>query len=113
MDSFKWGRTMITTIVQFRMPEPVSVAQARALFTSTAPRYLGMSGLVRKYYILSEDGLFAGGVYLWQSRADAERIYTDAWRDFVRGKYGSEPELAWFHTPVLVDNVTGEVAGDV
>ncbi|MCK9514720.1 MAG: YdhR family protein [Ottowia sp.] len=103
---------MITTVVLFRMPERVSVAQARALFNSTAPRYLGMPGLVRKYYILSEDGQSAGGVYLWQSRADAERVYTHEWREFVRGKYGSDPELSWFSTPVLVDNTTGEIAVD-
>lgn len=104
---------MITTIVLFRLPKRISVARARELFNSTAPRYLRLPGLVRKYYLLSDDGQSAGGVYLWQSRADAERVYTDAWREFVRGKYGSAPELSWFNTPVLVDNVTGEVAGDV
>ncbi len=103
---------MITALVQFSLPAPLSVEQARAIFHSTAPRYLGMPGLVRKYYVLSEDGRTAGGVYLWQTRAHAERVYTDEWRQFVRDKYGSAPRLSYFETPVLVDNATGQITAD-
>jgi len=103
---------MITALVQFSLPAPLSVEQARAIFHSTAPRYLGMPGLVRKYYVLSEDGRTAGGVYLWQTRADAERVYTDEWRQFVRDKYGSAPRLSYFEMPVLVDNATGQITAD-
>lgn len=100
---------MITVIVTFKLPDPISVAQARALFESTAPRYREVSGLIRKYYALAEDGGTAGGVYLWESRAQAEALYTDEWRAFVRGKYGSEPALVWLHTPVVVDNLAGQI----
>ena len=74
---------MITALVQFKLPERMTVEQARAVFASTAPRYLAMQGLVRKHYILSEDGLTAGGVYLWQTRAD---------RDRNRSLSGSQPD---------------------
>ncbi len=100
---------MITAIVKFRLPEPFSVEQARAVFASTAPRYVGMQGLVRKHYLLSEDGRTAGGVYLWQTRADAERVYNDEWRQFISDKYATEPEVTYFDTPVMVDNVAGQV----
>ena len=100
---------MITTLVQFRLPAPMSVEQARAVFHGTAPRYLQMPGLVRKHYLLSEDGLTAGGVYLWRTRADAERVYDAAWREFVRGKYGSDPVVTYFATPVMVDNEAQQV----
>ncbi len=103
---------MITALVQFRVPQALTVAQAREVFASTAPRYLGMQGLVRKHYLLSEDGTTAGGVYLWQSRADAERVYDDAWREFIRQKYGCEPQVTYFETPVMVDNVAGQVIDD-
>lgn len=59
---------------------------------------------MRKVYLLSEDGATAGGVYLWRSRADAERLYTDEWRLFIRDKYGCDPELRYFVSPVIVDN---------
>lgn len=103
---------MITALVQFTLPEPMTVEQARDVFNSTAPRYLGMAALVRKHYLLSEDGRTAGGVYLWQSRADAERVYDDAWRGFIRQKYGCDPQLTYFETPVMVDNVAGRIDGD-
>ena len=100
---------MITALVQFKLPERMTVEQARAVFASTAPRYLAMQGLVRKHYILSEDCLTAGGVYLWQTRADAERVYDAAWREFIRGKYHTDPVVTYFDTPVMVDNVAGQV----
>ena len=100
---------MITALVQFKLPERMTVEQARAVFASTAPRYLAMQGLVRKHYILSEDGLTAGGVYLWQTRAAAERVYDAAWREFIRGKYHTDPVVTYFDTPVMVDNVAGQV----
>lgn len=100
---------MITTIVEFRLPQALSLEQARATFLGTAPRYQGMDGLLRKYYYLSEDGARAGGIYLWESREHAERVYTDEWKAFVRGKYGSEPSLVWLQSPVVVDNVTSEL----
>jgi hypothetical protein len=100
---------MITVIVEFGLAQPISSQQAREIFLSTAPKYQGVPGLIRKYYFLSPDGTSAGGVYLWQSRDDADRKYTDEWRAFVRGKYGSEPVLKCLETPVVVDNVSNEI----
>jgi hypothetical protein len=39
----------------------------------------GRSRARSKILFLSEDGATAGGVYLWMSREDAERFYTDDW----------------------------------
>jgi hypothetical protein len=100
---------MITAIVEFSLPEPMSLAQAKETFLSTAPKYLGMRGLIRKYYFLSEDGAKAGGIYLWASREDALRVYTDEWRAFVRGKYGSDPCLTFVECPLIVDNLSREI----
>ena len=100
---------MITVIVEFKLPEPISLEQARETFMSTAPKYQGVPGLIRKYYFLSSDGSKAGGVYLWQSREDADRKYTDEWKSFVRGKYGCDPVLTYLETPVVVDNVSDEI----
>ena len=56
---------MITTLVQFALPSPISLAEATARFEFSAPEYQNLPGLVRKYYVLqrSEDGRFAGGIY--------------------------------------------------
>lgn len=103
------GGVLITTITTFSLPKAITLAEAREIFKSTAPKYQGVSGLLRKQYVLSEDGKTAGGVYLWQTRADAEAMYTEAWREFVRGKYQTEPSVTYFETPVVVDNVVDEI----
>ena len=103
---------MITALVQFKLPQPVTREKAREIFLSTAPRYLDTQGLIRKYYVLSQDGGTAGGVYLWKSREDAERLYTEDWKNFVREKYGAPPSVTIFESPVVVDNVTHEIVTD-
>ena len=103
---------MITALVQFKLPKPMTRDEAQEIFSTTAPRYRDLQGLIRKYYVLSQDGGTAGGVYLWQSREDAERVYTDDWKKFIVEKYGSEPLITYFESPIIVDNVTGEIVRD-
>ena len=100
---------MITAIATFRLPKSLTVDEARSIFQSTAPRYQSQPGLIRKYYVLAEDGMTAGGVYLWRSRQDAEALYTDAWRAFVTEKYGAPPQVVYMETPVIVDNPTQKI----
>jgi len=103
---------MITVITAFQLPKPITREEARSIFLSTAPKYQGVPGLFRKCYILSLDGKTAGGTYLWNSRAEAEAMYTEDWKVFVREKYGTEPSVTYFESPVVVDNVTREILSD-
>jgi hypothetical protein len=103
---------VITAIVRFKLPAPVSRDRAREMFEGTAPKYLKAPGLIRKYYLISDDGATAGGVYLWESREAAERLYTAQWRQFVSQTYGTEPSLEYFGTPVVVDNLAGSIIKD-
>ena len=103
---------MITVITTFRLPKPVTRDEARTIFLSTAPTYQSVPGLVRKVYVLSQDGSTAGGIYLWNSRADAHAMYTESWKAFVREKYGTDPLLTYFDSPVVVDNLTNEILSD-
>ena len=103
---------MIIALTSFKLRKPITREQARSIFLSTAPTYRGVAGLFKKHYLLSEDGATAGGVYLWNSKAEAEALYTDAWRAFVREKYGTDPIVTYFESPVLVDNVVQQVFSD-
>jgi len=103
---------MITAITTFRLPKPITLDEARKIFLSTAPKYRDVPGLVRKVYILSREGDTAGGIYLWNSRAEAEALYTESWKAFVREKYGTDPSVTYFDSPVVVDNLTHEVLTD-
>jgi hypothetical protein len=103
---------MITALVQFKLPKPMTTDNARSVFAETAPKYREVNGLVRKYYLLSEDGETAGGVYLWKSREAAEQLYTDEWKTFIEQKYGTRPTVTYFASPVIVDNLVGQIIMD-
>lgn len=95
---------MIITQVRFELDAPITLAEATRLFESTAPKYKGRAGLLKKYYVRSDDGLTVGGIYFWQSRDDADATYTDDWRRMVGEKYGAPPLITYFDTPVAVEN---------
>jgi hypothetical protein len=101
---------MIVAIVTFRLPKPANLAEITTTFQSTAPRYKGVVGLLRKNYFVSEDGRRAGGIYVWETRADAEQAYTPEWAKLVEAKYGTPPEIEYLHSPVMVDNRDGSIS---
>ena len=101
---------MIVTIVTFTLPQKTTLAEITKTFQGTAPKYRGIPGLLRKNYFMSEDGKRAGGIYVWQSRADAERVYTADWAKFVESKYGTPPQIEYLHSPVMVDNREGTIS---
>ena len=86
----------VTAIVRFALPEGKTREAATAAFEASAPLYRGVQGLIRKYYLLSEDGRTGGGVYLFNSREDAERLYDAAWRAGIRERLGAEPSIEYF-----------------
>ena len=98
---------MITTLVQFPIGGSVQVEDIKKVFADSVPRYQQVPGLLRKYYLISEDSTKAGGVYLWKSREDADALYTDEWKQMIRDKYGSDPIISYFESPVIVDNQYG------
>lgn len=101
---------MYTAIVQITVPEPLSDETLRSIFETTSPNYLGVPGLIRKYYIVSEDRRTIGGCYLWKTKEDGERIYTPEWRKFVVKRYkGPEPTVSWFESPLVVETAENRI----
>ena len=103
---------MITAIVNFKLPADIDATKAAELFKGSAPKYRGMKGLIRKYYLFDDKSRIGGGVYLWQSRADAEAVYTPAWQATIAERYGSAPDIRYFETPVVVDNESDRILSD-
>ena len=95
---------MITAIVRFKLPANIDAAKAAELFRGSAPKYEGLKGLVRKYYLFDAESRTGGGCYLWESREAAERVYNAEWRKMIADRYGAAPEISFFETPVIVDN---------
>lgn len=103
---------MIVSIVTFKLPKPWTTVEAAAVFKSTAPKYLGKAGLVRKHYYVTEAGDRAGGIYFWESKAAAEACYTSEWKVMVTEKYGAPPDILYAEVPVSVDNVAKVIESD-
>ena len=103
---------MITVMVTFQLPKAMTLDEARMIFLGTAPKYQAVAGLIRKYYVLAQDGKTAGGIYLWKSQAEAQALYTESWKAFVREKYGCNPSVVYMDSPVVVDNLSHEIIAD-
>ena len=102
---------MITAIVTAPIPEGMTYEQYAANVETFAGRFRSIPGLVRKYFLFSEEHGRAGGVYLWETRDDADACYAvgGSWRENFVSVFGVEPEIAVFRSPVVVDNKIGEV----
>lgn len=99
---------MITAIVLYRLPPSIDREACTAHFRKIAPGFRTVPGLVRKQFIHAEDG-WAGGVYLWESRAEAEAFYSGPWLDGIRERYGMDPEIRYFDTACITDNALAAV----
>ncbi len=103
---------MITTIVNFTPPLAITLEEATGLFEKGAGNYQIVPGLIRKYYLLSNDGSTAGGVYLWESQEKADAFYNQEWFQLIEDKYHCRPVISYFQTPVIVDNLAGTLIVD-
>lgn len=101
---------MITTITRFPLPGKFTVEQARESFLKAVPGLQAVPGLLRKQFLLAEDGQSAGGVYLWRDRASAESFEKNILIDSIRNQFGTTPTVTYFDTPVTLDNVNHEIS---
>jgi Putative mono-oxygenase ydhR len=104
----KRGAPMITAIVLYDLPPSIGLEECRAHFTKIAPDFLKAKGFLRKQFICRKEGGVAGGVYMWESQADAEAFYSGPWREGIRARYGNDPKIQYFETVALTDKATGK-----
>jgi hypothetical protein len=69
------------------------------------------TNLVRIASSLRVDMIFGkvGAIYIWRSRAEAEAVYAGEWLQRVQRHYGVEPEIIWFESSFIVDNVSRQM----
>ncbi len=103
---------MITEIVTFKVPDGTTRETHLTNSEKSALMWEENPDLVRKYYIFDAKRGIAGGVYLWKEKAHAEKWHDAAWRKVIEELYGSEPESQFFETPIVVDNLAGEIVKD-
>ena len=102
---------MIIAIVQAKMPEGLTREEHAERSKKSAQRFLGMSGLMRKNFLANFEKGVGGGAYCWETREAAEACHSPGgawWENFTKS-FGVEPEVSFFESPVLVDNVLGKI----
>jgi heme-degrading monooxygenase HmoA len=95
------GASQVATLVTVATPAQVSPERLVAEFTAAAPVYQKVPGLLRIYFIITDDGKF-GGVYLWDTQTNAQNWFNPVWHERVRKTYGSEATIEWFDTPIAI-----------
>lgn len=99
---------MIVEFVQFPTPAGWTREQVLEDARSTIERWRADPDLVRKHYLLAEDGT-AGAFYIWPSRDAAERGHDAAWRAAVERRTGAQPTIRYFDLMMIIDNADGSV----
>ena len=99
---------MITAIVRYRLPSEIGRSECRAHYEKIAPGFGPVPGLIRKQFIWGAHGI-AGGVYQWTDIESARRFYSGPWLDGIRTRYGTDPEIEYFETLVILDKPGGVV----
>lgn len=100
---------MITEIVLFDLPKGITRADMIAQFRESVPRWRDNPDMIRKHMIFDLASGKGGGVYLWNSVADARRWHGEDFRRRILDAFGSEPHYQYFETPVIVDNAARDV----
>jgi len=100
---------MITSITRFQFPRCIPTEAVKKGFLEVAPKFKHPSGLLRKYFLISEDAKTGGGVYPWNSMEEARTFSEGVLRTMIRDKFQVEPSIEYYEAPVVVDNVTSEI----
>ncbi|MEM1102524.1 MAG: hypothetical protein AAGH48_00300 [Pseudomonadota bacterium] len=99
---------MFTVICSYPLRPGVTPSQARDEIEQTIPMYKGRAGLVRKYVALDFAQGRGCGVYLWSDRAKAEKYFAEV-TPIIEAQMGAKPEVAYYDTPLVVDNAADEI----
>ena len=96
----------------YQMPPGHSAAQIQELFARTASIYVGVPGLIRKYFGHSDDRLQVVGIYLCESKAHADAFYSPDWVAGVTSRWGSMPAKTEWNVRQVVESAEGRVVTD-
>jgi hypothetical protein len=100
---------MIIELVLFKSPPGQDRNAVLADARLTIPHWQANPDLLRKHYLLGEDGT-GGAVYIWPSREAAQKAHGPQWRAGVEQRTGSAPTGRYFDLLMVVDNEAKTVA---
>ena len=94
----------------YAAPAELTEPRIRQLFDTVAERYLGVPGLIRKYFGYSPDGTQVIGIYLWESRESADAFYSAEWMAGVSERWGAAPVRADWVVPIVAESRAGALS---
>jgi hypothetical protein len=93
----------------YAVPTNLNEPTIRQLFAQVAGNYLGIPGLIRKYFGFTEDAKSVIGIYLWETKEAADAFYTDEWMAGVTERWGAAPIKQEWIVPVVAESTEGTV----
>src|SRR5438067_5216817 len=99
---------MITAIAKYKLRTHSDYAACRKHFHKIAPGFKEAKGLISKHFIWSESG-WAGGVYQWETRENADAFYSGPWLEGIVERYGMKPQIEFYEVFAVTDNARGTV----
>ena len=103
---------MYCVLWTYAVPAQLDEPAIRAQFEAVAGNYLGVPGLIRKYFGFTEDAKSVIGIYLWETKQAADAFYSPQWLEGVTGRWGAAPRKDEWFVPVVAESVTGDVVVD-
>jgi hypothetical protein len=100
---------MYCVLWTYAVPPALSKDAIQRQFAAVADRYLGVPGLIRKYFGFTEDGKSVIGIYLWTSRDAADAFYSPEWIAGVTERWGAAPVKTEWVVPVVAESAEGRV----
>ena len=100
---------MYCVVWTYTVPPTLDEPAIRRQFAAVAERYIGIPGLIRKYFCVSADGKSVAGLYLWTSKESADAFYSPEWIAGVTERWGATPTRADWIVPVVAESAEGTV----
>jgi hypothetical protein len=88
----------------YAVPPNLDEPAIREQFQNVAGNYLGVPGLIRKYFGFTEDAASVIGIYLWETKAAADDFYSDDWKAGVTERWGAAPLRQEWVVPVVAES---------
>ncbi len=102
---------MIVELVTFPTPAGWSRDQMLEDAKHTIPKWTANQDLLRKHFAtgIGDNSATTAGIYVWPSVEAARKAHDDTWREAVKKRSGSYPEIKYFDLFLLIDNEHGKV----
>ena len=104
---------MHIVIWKFDVMEGKNRQDLLTVMQGAAPDFQGVPGLIRKHYCIAPDCKSVLEIYLWQSKAAADKFFDHAWDAETSRRWESARMTRQdFEAPVVVESAQNRVVSD-